>query len=146
MKKILLTAFIAVALISSAFASPAKEVNYFVSNSFKRNFPDVTNVLWDITPSYAKAAFVFRGVRTEAFYKLDGNLIGTSSAVSLDDLPISAKRSFAKKYGSYTVKEAIKFEGDDETAYFISAETEKQKVVLKVNDNNISVYKVSSKN
>ncbi|MEJ7677453.1 MAG: hypothetical protein WKG06_06200 [Segetibacter sp.] len=146
MKKFLLTTFIAVALISSAFASPVEEVNYFVINSFKDNFPKVTDVHWDVTSSYAKATFVLNSMKTEAFYKLNGDFIGTCYAITIDDLPVYAKRSFAKKYGSYIVKEAIKFDGNEETAYFISAENEKYSVVLKVDNSSISVYKVSSKN
>ncbi len=146
MKKLLLTAFIAVALItSSAFAKPAKGVNSFVRNSFTSDFVNVTDVDWTITSSYAKATFVFNNVRTEAFYELNGELIGSSSAIAITDLPIAAKRNFAKKYGNYTVKEAIKFDGNQETAYYISAENEKQSVILKADNFGITVYKVSDK-
>ena len=55
-------------------------------------------------------------------------------AVTLDELPIRAKRDFAKKYNGYTVKEAILFEGTMESAYYISAEDEKGSVILKVED------------
>lgn len=145
MKKLLFTAFIAVSLMSSAFCAANKEVNYFVSKSFKNDFPDVTKVEWTVASSYSKATFVVNEERTEAFYKPNGEFIGTSHAISLDDLPITAKRSFAKNYINYTVKEAIKFEGIEETAYFISAENENRSVVLKVIDNRISVYTISGK-
>ncbi len=146
MKKILLTAIIAVSLISSAFASPGKEVNYFVSNSFTEHYGDVEDVKWDVTSAYAKATFVLNNVETEAFYKLDGDFIGTTQAIAIEDLPIAAKRNFAKKYGSYIVKEAIKFIGNDETAYYISAENEKHSVVLNATNAGISVYKTDIKN
>lgn len=146
MKKLLLTALIAVTLISSAFASPVKEVNYFVLNSFDNSFPTVTDVHWVVTPSYAKATFVVNNVETKAFYKLDGEFIGTCQPIAIEDLPVSAKRSFAKKYSNYTVKEAIKFDGNQETAYFISAENEKHNVILKADNSGISVYSASSKN
>ncbi len=45
-----------------------------------------------------------------------------------------SKKAFAKKYNSCTVKEAIRFEGAQEVAYYISAENEKGSVVLKVED------------
>jgi hypothetical protein len=143
MKKLLLSTLIAVSVITSAFAGPFKGVSYFVSNSFKARYPGVSDVQWTTTPSYTKATFVLNNIRTEAFYKQDGDFIGASHAVSIDDLPIAAKRSFAKKYGSYTVKQAIKFDGAEEIAYFISAESERGSVVLKVVDTNISVFRVN---
>lgn len=145
MKKILLTAIIAISIISSAFANPGKEVNYFVINSFREDFGNVEDVKWNITPAYAKAAFILNNVATEAFYKLDGEFIGTTQTIAIEDLPIAAKRSFAKKYSNYIVKEAIKLNGNEETAYFILAENEKHSVVLKANNAGITVYKVSSK-
>jgi len=44
-------------------------------------------------------------------------------------------RAFAKKFEGYTVKEAIYFEGTEESAYFISAQNEKGSVIFKVEDN-----------
>lgn len=146
MKKLLLTAFMAVSLIVSAFAGPAKRVNSFVANSFASDFKNVSNADWSINSSYAKATFVLNNVKTEAFYRPDGEFIGSSQAIAINDLPIAAKRSFAKKYGNYVVKEAIKFDGKEENAFFISAENEKQSVILKADNFGISVYSVSSKN
>lgn len=147
MKKLLLAAFVAVSIISSAFAAPSQTANYFVSNSFKQDFPFVSNVQWTISASFSKATFLLNNIKTEAFYKADGELIGTASAITLDELPTNAKRTFAKRYSScYIVKEAIKFEGVEETAYYISAADGKESVILKVLNSNMSVYIVSDKN
>src|SRR4051812_25053658 len=121
MKKLLLAALFAVTLIASAFASPVKRVNSFVTRSFQEDFKDVSDVQWDLSPSFAKATFILDDVRTEAYYDLNGEFIGTCHSISLDELPISAKRSFAKKYSDYTVSQAIEFTGRDETSYYISA-------------------------
>jgi hypothetical protein len=71
-------------------------------------------------------------VRTEALYSAEGEFIGTNQAITLEELPVNAKRAFAKKYEGYTVKEAIRFEGSQESAYYISAENDKGSVILKV--------------
>ena len=77
-----------------------------------------------------------------AFYDLDGNMIGTSTNIAIDDLPTHAKRVFAKRYAEYTVKEAIQFDGVEETAYYISAENEAQSLLLKVSaDGMLTVFK-----
>ena len=71
----------------------------------------------------------------EAFYNVDGEISGTSKAITLEDLPVNAKRSFAKRFNGYTVKEIIHFDGTEETAYYISAENDKETVILKVGVN-----------
>jgi hypothetical protein len=80
------------------------------------------------------ATFTLNNVRTQALYTPEGEFIGTNQAINLEELPVRAKREFAKKYDGYTVKEAIRFEGSQESAYYISAENEKGSVILKVED------------
>src|SRR4051812_2809779 len=145
MKKLLFTALLAVAIGASAFAS-GKEVSIAAINNFKATFKYASDIKWTAADNYVKASFVYNNTRTEALYTPEGEFIGTNVGVSLDELPVKAKRSFARKFGSYTVKEAIRFEGNDENAYFISAENEKENVVLKVQDaGQVSVVKSTKK-
>lgn len=145
MKNFFIAALLAVTFISSAFAAPVKGTNYFVANSFKARFPNVLKVDWIETPDYAKATFLLGNVKTEALYQLDGTFIGTCQKIAVEDLPIAAKRSFAKRYADYTVKEAVKFESNEELAYFISAEDNTNSIVLKVVDKNLLAFTVSAK-
>jgi len=145
MKKVLLSTLIVISLISSAFAAPGKKVGSIVKNAFESNFRNVQDVKWDESKDYYKASFVSNNVATEAFFDRKGDFIGSSHAITLDQLPTGIKRSFAKKYGSFTVKEAIQFDAVEETAWFISAENENQSVILKIANGNIEVYKSSAK-
>ncbi|HEX8357500.1 MAG TPA: hypothetical protein VF610_08820 [Segetibacter sp.] len=131
MKKLLFAALITVSLMSSAFASPVEGVSYFISNSFAGSFPKATNVNWKVTANFTKASFILNNVPTEAFYDRNGEFIGTSRAIAIDQMPTHIKRIFAKKYSGYTVKESIEFSGIEETSYYISAENEKGTVILK---------------
>jgi hypothetical protein len=143
MKKIILTALIAVSLVSSSFASDVNHVGREVISNFNNEFANASEVEWSTTSSYAVATFVEDNRRMQAFYNFDGELIGSSRAITLDNLPSFAKRAFARKYEGYTVKEAIKFFGKDETAYFISATGEKGSVVIKVAGGIITTVKKS---
>jgi hypothetical protein len=145
MKQLFMTALVAVSLISAAFATPVKDVSINVTRSFQSAYPAVNTVQWVVTKDYTKATFTINDIKTEAFYNNNGEFIGSSQAASLEDLPTYAKRGLAKKYSNYIVKEAIKFEGNDETAYFISAENEKQTLILKVVSGNIYVFKATNK-
>ena len=142
MKKLLLTAIIAVSLISSSFAKgTSATVNYKVKSSFNYDFKEAQNVQWSSTDAYVSASFVLDQKGAKAFYSHDGDLIGVSSAVTMDQLPAHAKRTFAKKYSGYTVTETIRFDKQEGSAYYISAENENEKLVLQVENGQVTRYK-----
>jgi hypothetical protein len=134
MKKLFISALLAIAVTVSSFAAEGNKVSYSVRSNFEAHFKHISDVQWTSVENYVKATFTLDGVRTEAFFSPEGELIGTSQAITLDELPVSAKRVFAKKYAGYIVKEAIRFDGTQENAYYISAENEKGSVILKVED------------
>jgi hypothetical protein len=145
MKKFFTAALIAVTLTTSAFASDVNKVSDKTVAHFNREFENAQDVSWSVKPTFVKASFLRENQRVEAFYDYQGQLIGCSHAIGLDNLPTSAKRAFAKKYADYTVKEAIQFDGIEATEYYISAENEKQSVVLRVANGFLSVYKKTIK-
>lgn len=135
MKKLFITGLLAIAVAVSSVAAEGNEVNSAARNNFSSQFKRVSDVEWTSGANYTKATFVWNNVRTEALYDEAGEFIGTKQAIVLEELPVRAKRAFAKKYDGYTVKEAVRFEGSQESAYYIAAENEKSSVILKVEDN-----------
>lgn len=146
MKRLFLSAIMAATLISTSFANETAKVNSRVSSSFKTQFAEATNVEWTAKQDFFKANFTEEGKSREAFYNNNGGLISTSTQIAIDDLSASTKRAFAKKYDGYVVKEAIKMESNDETAYYISVENDKQSLILKVLDGTITTFKKKSLN
>ncbi|MDB5246268.1 MAG: hypothetical protein JWQ40_662 [Segetibacter sp.] len=142
MKKLLIAVLLAVTVATSAFAD-TKKVNILIKNTFNADYPGATNITWTIGSNFAKATFVVDKQKMEAFYQINGDKIGTSKSIDPEDLPVSAKRTLAKKYsefiafGSFSVKEAIRFDRADEGAYFISLENEHESVILKVTDSGV---------
>lgn len=142
MKKLLIAVLIATTLATSTFAKAPTTVNYAAVKNFNIEFRHASDVSWSSTENYIKASFVYDHERMEAFYTHDGEKIGTATGISPDQLPVKAKRAFAKNYSGYDVKQGILFEGVEENAYFFSAENEKESVIVKVYDNgSTSVYK-----
>ena len=142
MKKLFFTALLAASVAASALATEKNSVNTAAVSNFESLFSKATAVKWTEKKDYLKATFVLDNVRMEALYSPLGDLIGTTKGITLDELPVSAKRTLAKKFGSFTVKEAVRFEGADEGAYFIYGENEKETLVLKVSDDsNVSTVK-----
>lgn len=145
MKKLFISALLAVLFVSSAFANPTK-VSHTILRSFSTEFNNASDVSWTATADFVKANFLFEDQRMEAFYTPTGEKIGVSRGISVDELPLKAKRTFAKKYEGYTVKQSVLFEGVEENAYFIDAENETEKVIVKVfDDGSLSVFKKTKK-
>jgi len=137
MKKLIFAALIAVSVATSAFANVT--VSSKVTDSFKSDFTNATNVTWTVGSNFAKAVFVLEGERMEAFYNLDGTSIGVSKAIALDKLPKNSVRTITKKYPfpPYALKSCIEFvNADGEKQYFVSLEEEgKTKLILEIFEN-----------
>jgi hypothetical protein len=152
MKKLFIIALLIIAVAGSAFASDTKKVNILIKNSFNADFGKAIDVAWTINEQYTKASFTMHKQQMEAFYNSNGDLIGTSKSIDLDELPVAAKRTLIKKYGEFmalggfSVKEAIRFDRIDDGAYFISLDNEKETVILKVGDTgDVSIYNQAEK-
>src|SRR4028118_438522 len=134
MKKSFLSALISIAITVTSFATAGNKVSLGVLNDFAYQFKHASDVKWTSEENYAKATFKWNNISTEAVYTPEGDFIGSMQAINLEELPVNAKRKFATKFHGYTVKEAIRFEGSKEKAYYISAEDGKGSVILKVED------------
>lgn len=146
MKNLILSALLTVAVGTSAFATGESKISYLILNSFKNDFSDATNVVWTSKTGLAEATFIENARRINVFYNPNGTLFAVSKTINLEELPVAAKRAFAKKYEGYTVKEAIKYESADENSYFLSADNDKEDVIIKVaDDERISVFRKTKK-
>ncbi|MDB5249567.1 MAG: hypothetical protein JWQ40_3961 [Segetibacter sp.] len=146
MKKLFIAALLALSVVTGAFAADTKKVSKIVLNNFSSEFKDAGNIAWAAVGEYAKATFTLNNQRMEAFYNWNGEMIGTSKAITLEQLPTNAKRNFARKFDGYAVKEAIRFEGTEEAAYYISAENEKEALIIKIADSSdVSIFSRTKK-
>ena len=144
MRKLLTTAFIVIFVVASSFASDVNKVN--ASINFNYQFRKAANISWTTHRDFLKVDFTLNNSKMEAFYNFDGEFIGSSIAIDIDELPVKAKRTFARNFEEYTVKDVIRFDGAEEGAYFISAENEIGSVIIKVDDfNKLSVFKRDKK-
>lgn len=146
MKNFFFAALFAVTIVTTAFASGENKISVISLNNFKHDFQNATNVSWSSIQDYAKATFRLNNLQMEVYYDAKGEIIALCKSITIDELPVSAKRAFAKKYDGYTVKEAIKFDGKDEKGYYVKAENEIESVILKVDENDfLSVFKKTKK-
>ena len=136
MKNFLMTALLAFTVAASAFAASPEKVNATILSNFHSAFKGASNISWVTTGDYTKATFDLAKTKMEVYYNPEGDIIGTSKTIDLNELPLRVKRSFAKQFDGYNVNEAIYFDGFGEKAYYVAGENEKEAVILKVGENN----------
>lgn len=141
MKKLFSIALLAILITTTAFATSETKVSYVVKTSFRSDFGEIKDVSWGSVSNYTTASFMQDNKQVTAFYTHKGELIGSSHPISMDEIPASAKRVFAKKYADYNATEAIRFETKEEFAYFISAKNENNQRIFKIENGSVSIYK-----
>ena len=138
MKKLFISSFLAITVAISGFAAERNKAGFALPEKFSfkfKQFLDVERTSSENSTNSTVATFIFYNIRTNALDTEAGEFVGIGQAMTLEDLPLNAKRAFAGKYQGNTVKEAIHFEGLQESTYFISAENEKGLVIPAVKDN-----------
>lgn len=135
MRKIFFAASMLVSLAASPFTSKARNIDNSIRNSFSSAFaPAGRN--WALKTPFTKVDAEVDGKKLSTYYDYSGELIGTTEKISFEELPVNAKRSFAKRYSGFTVTEVLKFESPEENAYFLSAENEKGSEIVKISSAN----------
>ncbi|OIR08350.1 hypothetical protein GALL_95180 [mine drainage metagenome] len=118
-------------------------------NNFRTDFVDAENVSWKVSNEFVKASFTLDNTRLNAFYNLDGELIGTSKTFELNKLPKRALQTITKKYPypPYKLGECIEMTyPDGEKSYFLSFEINNETLVLQVSrSGDVSVFQKTGK-
>jgi hypothetical protein len=142
MKKLLIAALMVIAISASAFADNAN-INTKVLTHFQTQFEGASNVHWKTGESFVKASFVLNSQKMEAFYDVEGELIGTSYTVSNEKIPVRAAKAIAERFAAYQIQETIEFDSvRDGLGYYVSLVGTQNKIVLQVSaQGEISVFK-----
>lgn len=134
MKKIITLTLSIVFFAATSFANNG-EVNHSSTDNFADTHNSVESVNWMNTGKYDKAIFIENGIRNEAFYTTQGDLVGTFKNVAFDKLPKSGLQTITSKYTypTYELVDCISFENTDgDVTYFISMNTDTEKLVLEI--------------
>lgn len=134
MKKIILTALVAITLGITAFAGP-NSVNSKVANHFTSHYAKAQNVSWKVDNQFAKASFLIENEKVEVFYDTDGEMIGTSKNISFDKLPKAAIEKLTTEYTfpEFQIKECIEFvNADKEKNYYVSFASPSGTIALEI--------------
>ncbi|GEO09413.1 hypothetical protein [Segetibacter aerophilus] len=84
--------------------------------------------------------------KTMSFFDINGKKIEESKKTNENQLPVPAKRTFAKMFDGYEIKQAVRSVGNDGECYFITAENDKESIIVKIDETlEVSVFTKSKK-
>jgi len=144
MKKMIVMLAVAISSLS-AFAGGDEGVSQKVLDAFKNDFTTAKNVEWVEGANYYRAAFLFNDKYVLAFYSTEGELMGITSHISPDDLPISLQVSLKKDYVGYWISDLFEMSKNEATSYFITVENADVKVILISSGGKWEKYKTEKK-
>ena len=125
MKKTFLAATLALLMIASTtFANGVTPPEKVVSG-LHQDFSNVTDIQWKATANFYKASFIQDNKAFEAFYSFDGERIGLSRNLTIDQLPMNLIKEAKLKGGSSQVSELFELQTDRGTEYFITFKNDK---------------------
>ncbi|MDB4901504.1 MAG: hypothetical protein JWQ63_785 [Mucilaginibacter sp.] len=147
MKKIFLTIVTAALFSVSVFAADGGKkanessatVSYAVQQEFIADFANAQNVTWTVTKSCQKADFVIDGTKKTAFYKLNGDFLGTTQVVGYNAIPAKTQKLIADSYKGYVANNVIVYQANEElnsdidpTSYFVDLKNSDHEVLVRV--------------
>jgi hypothetical protein len=144
MKKMILMMAVAISSIAS-LAAETEDVNPRVLTAFKNEFTQAKNVEWLAGINYYRAAFLFNDKYVFAFYSTEGELMGITSYISPDDLPVSLQVSLKRDFEGYWVSDLFEMSKNDDTIYFITIENAEAKMMLKSSGGKWEKHKTEKK-
>ena len=129
-------AAITMLLASTAFASNGDNVTAKVKAAFQQDFSHAISVSWKENSDFYFASFLLNGVSIDAAYNVDGELVGTSRKIDIDQMPLAVSMQLAKRYNGYIIGSKVtelNFEG--QTSYYIDVQDNTQSLSVKCESN-----------
>ncbi len=127
-------ALIALATTTTAFAEPTT-ISSKVLSHLSASFKNAKNISWTTDSRFEKISFMLNEEKVEAFYNIDGDLIGTSKTMAFDKLPKAAIETITTKFTfpDYQLKDCIQFtNSSNDTNYYISLDAKNETMVLEI--------------
>lgn len=134
MKKILLTAALAVAVITSGFASDTDtKVDKRIQSAFEKEFATAFNPRWEsIGEGLMHVTFTQNGEAMDAYYNDDAQLISFARYVEADQLPFLVNKTLNERFSDAKITDIREVVSQNETSYLVTARKQDKVVVARV--------------
>jgi len=132
MKKFFITAALAVAVITTSFASDIK-VNPSVQSAFKKEFASAFNPRWEsIGEGLLHVTFTQNGEVMDAYFNEEAQLISFARYVSAEQLPFLVNKSINERFNGAVISDIRELVNQNETSYLVTAKKDNATVVARV--------------
>jgi hypothetical protein len=133
MNKFLLSIATVLMMGVSAFAAKNDDgiANQQAVRSFKKDFANASNIVWEQKESFTRATFSLNGQILFAYYSDNGDLQAVVRNIKSDQLPINLLSSMKKDYADYWITDLFEVASDGQTSYYVTLETSEKKIVLR---------------
>lgn len=137
MKKLFVSAVLALVVAASSFAADITKVDQRVLAAFEKEFTSATNVSWEVLKSedIFHASFVYGNDIMEAYYSTEGELIAAARHISSEKLPLLVAKSLRENFGSYQFRQASEYISSSVTSYIVTVDNEKSTLILRIYNN-----------
>jgi len=143
MKKIILSFALILAVGASSFASGIERNP--VEQNFAKQFAGAEFVKWSSVEDLQKATFILAGIRTEAYYNQDGELLGSLRNLFYTQLPLSVMQTLNSKFEGAVVIEIMEISNLEGTSYKIVLEQKDKKYSTRITNTGEVVSKTKIK-
>jgi len=134
MKKLILSVAMLLSLgVASSFAADSKE-DPRIQSMFARHFTGAENVKWTtLEDGLMKVTFTLGGIRTEAYYSADAELLGSVRNLFYSQLPLTVMQTVNNKFEGAIVLEVMEITNTNGTSYRMTLEQKEKKYTVRIN-------------
>ncbi len=137
MKRITTVVVLALMIATSGFAGTGtgkntnENVNWRVTESFKKEFSTATEVTWSRTSNLYKAQFTLNGQVMFAYLNDAGKLVGVYRNILSTQLPIQLMNELKNSYSDFWIIGLFEMATEEGTHYYITLQNADEQMVLK---------------
>ncbi|MBA2562057.1 MAG: PepSY-like domain-containing protein [Chitinophagaceae bacterium] len=145
-KQIIVLAAAILLTIGNTFANKLNsDIPGRILNEFKKEFVQASNVNWETKATHYKVKFSLDEQNIEAFFSLEGNLLGVTRNMSFNHLPLHLQKDIKEKYVGYWITDLFELSTDNGTEYVITFENADEQISLKGMTMNWDIFKKTDK-
>lgn len=133
MKKIILSLSLLLTIgIATVTATPVTTPDPRVEKIFQKEFAGAENVKWSEQDDFISALFLLNGHRIQAWFKKEGELVGSIRGLSYNQLPLQVIRSLQSKFEQAVIIEIREVTNNEGTNYKIVLENKDKKYKVSI--------------
>ena len=136
MKKILIAALLLISVSFGAMAQNNEVINQRTMASFKNNFVNASDAVWEQDVNYSKVTFSLNGSILFAYYMPGGEMIAVGRNISSSQLPLHLFTELKKEYNSFWITDLFELSVNGRAEYYITLENADEKRILVANGSN----------